>query len=264
MRPDAVPIPRRGPALGRVIVLSLLLALAGSPARADSLDALREVLKTLRGTSPLKATATATLSGAGRGDTGKSRTEAGSAAVTVDAGAHGLRLAYAPDLLARLSAEGAAETRDPNAPTPIRKALDKLKPEALVDLAHAAAALLRELEGARLTGERSESWQGVPARVLSVQIPTEKFLALKGVKKASVTFDIWIDANGRPLASKTRAVVSGRVAMVVSFDATFVEDTVYAVLGDRLVVRRRELVESVSGLAAGGDSRTTLSLQPED
>jgi hypothetical protein len=243
-----------------VLALSLGLGLAVQPARANSLDDLREALGKLRGATPIKATVSARVNSTVKEESDKPRTESGSATLLIEDGPQGLRLLYAPDLISRASAERAARRKDSKAPTPTRSALEELDYSDLVTMAHAAPDLLRRLDGAQLKGERKETLNGVPARVLTLELAVDK--NQKYVKTATSTLDIWIDTEGRPLTSKAVSSAAGRAMMVISFEMKATEDRTYAVVGDRLVVTRRESTNSGSGMGQSGDSRAQVTLQP--
>jgi hypothetical protein len=241
-------------------LLIVAAALAAQPARADGLEDLREALSKLRGTSVLKATVTAKVNATVKEDSEKPRVEMGSASLALEDGPQGLRLTYASDLLNKVSAERAARRKDSKAPAPIRSAMEELDYADLLSMTHAAPDLLRKLEGAQLKAERKDSWNGVPARVLSLELVVDK--NQKYVKSSSSNLDVWIDADGRPLASKAQSNVSGRALMVISFEMKGTDDRVYSVLGDRLIVTRRDAANSGSGMGQSGDSKSTVTLQP--
>jgi len=191
---------RRSPAVamasGRALaglVLGLTLALPAQPVRADALDELREALGKLRGAMPLRATVTARINAAVREDSDRARVESGSASLVMEDGPQGLRLVYSPDVLARSSAERAAQRRDGKAPTPTSTAMARLDVGELAGMAQAAPELLRWLEVARLRGERRDTWSGAPARVLSLDLAIDR--ESKHVRSASSTVDVWIDAQ---------------------------------------------------------------------
>ena len=241
------------------LALGLTLALPAQPVRADALDELREALGKLRGAMPLRATVTARINATVREDSDKARVESGSASLVMEDGPQGLRLVYSPDVLARSSAERAAQRRDGKAPTPTSTAMARLDVGELAGMAQAAPELLRWLEVARLRSERRDTWNGAPARVLSLDLAIDR--ESKHVRSASSTVDVWIDAQGRPLASKAVSSVSGRVMMVITFEARSTDDRVYAVVGDRLVVTRWESSSSGSGMGQSGDSKAVVTLQ---
>lgn len=242
------------------LVLGLILALPAQPVRADALGELREALLKLRGAAPLRATVTARINATVTDDADKTRVETGSASLVMEDGPQGLRLTFSPEMLARSLAERVAQHKDDKAPAPTSTAMAELDVAELAGMAQAAPELLRWLELARLRSERKDTWNGAPVRVLSLDLAIDR--ESKHVRSASSTVDVWIDAQGRPLASKAVSSVSGRVMMVISFEARSTDDRVYAVVGDRLIVTRRETSNSGSGMGQSGDSKTLITLAP--
>ena len=242
------------------LVLGLILALPAQPVRADALGELREALLKLRGAAPLRATVTARINATVTDDTDKTRVETGSASLVMEDGPQGLRLTFSPEMLARSLAERVAQHKDDKAPAPTSTAMAELDVAELAGMAQAAPELLRWLELARLRSERKDTWNGAPVRVLSLDLAIDR--ESKHVRSASSTVDVWIDAQGRPLASKAVSSISGRVMMVISFEARSTDDRVYAVVGDRLIVTRRETSHSGSGMGQSGDSKTLITLAP--
>ena len=127
------------------------------------------------------------------------------------------------------------------------------------ELARAAEVFQREVANATLKSERNDTYQGQPARVLTLDIPQKK--ADKYVKKFESTVDVWIAADGTPLAAKARQQISGRAFVVISFEMTNSEEMVFSVVGDRLVAVRRITTNSGHGAGQKGHGRREYSLQ---
>ena len=231
---------------------------AAAPVQAGGLEDLKAALAKLQGASPVKAVATARVQSTNKDDDDKARQESGSATVALEDGPQGLRLLYSPDLLAKAHAESAARQKDSKAATPTRSALNELTMLDVSNLTKAAAVLARKVETAQFKSERTETLNGQTVRVVSLDLALDK--NQKFVKSASSTMDVWIDAEGRPLKSRSQSQVSGRAYMVITFDMQGSEEKTYAVAGDRLVVTRLESRQSGSGAGQSGDSRSTISL----
>lgn len=251
------------PHLARAL-LAAVLAVAGGAARADAQADLRAALARLAGEAPVKATLE--VSSTKRQGEGKEATErAGRATIQVEDGPRGLQLRYGPDTLERLDAEGRATTRDPEAATPTINALKELDATDILPLIAAARPLVRQIDRATFKGERSEAWRGRPARVVTFTMPMETLTKeqKKYVKKFEGTLDVWIAADGTPLASAQRISVSGRALVVIGFEAKDDLDRTYAVAGDRLVVVRDERHNTSSGAGEQGEERVVRSLALE-
>lgn len=241
--------------------LGLLAATqALSAAQADGLDDLRAALGKLQGTSPLKVTLTAQVTTVSKDDDDKVRNASGTATLSAEDGPQGLRLAYPRDIIVKAVAEGAGRQTDSTAPVPTRNALNELDYADVHSMVHAAETLLLRLEGAKLKAERAEAWNGRPARLLSLELTVAKNQQF--VDKQSSTLDIWIDEAGRPLASRAQSMSKGSAYIVVSFEVKNREDRVYTVMGDRLLVTRRDSSGSGSGAGQRGETKATVTLQP--
>ncbi|MES2325364.1 MAG: hypothetical protein V4633_24180 [Pseudomonadota bacterium] len=247
----------------RAILILALLA-AALPARADGLADLKAAL--VRGAvhTPCKAqldTRTARKTGEGK----DAEEEQGSASVMVDDGVRGMSLVYGKDILARIELEQRAKVKDPNSKTPTLMALAELGPDDVLLLVSSAQAMQRTLDKAAFKGERADTYQGKPVRVLSFEIPMSTLGArdLKYTKKFEAMLDVWVAPDGTPLASRMRQSRSGRAFVVVTFDAAFDDQRVYGLVGERLVTLRRELAVKASGAGEREDTRIVTTLSPQ-
>jgi hypothetical protein len=240
------------------------LLLATGAARADAQADLRGALARLAGDVPVKATLE--ISSTKRHGEGKEAVErTGRAAIQVEDGPRGLQLRYGADTLSRLDAEARAKGKDPDATTPTIDALKEVDATDVLPLVAAARALVRQIDGATFKGERPEAWRGQAARVVSFAIPMETLSKeqKKYVKKFDGTLDVWIAADGTPLASAQHVNVSGRALVVIGFEAKDDLQRTYAVAGDRLVVVRDERHSVSSGAGEQGDDRVLKTLALE-
>jgi len=237
----------------------LVAACTSSSAEASGLDDLRKALEGLRGTMPVKVSLTAQVATVSKDDDDRAINASGAATLTAEDWPQGLRLAYPRDIIVKAVAEGAGRQADSTAPIPTRNALNELDYADVHSMVHAAETLLLRLEGAKLKAERSESWNGRPARLLSLDLTVARNQQF--VDKQSSTMDIWIDEAGRPLASRAQAMSKGSAYIVVTFEVKNREDRVYSVVGDRLLVTRRESSGSGSGAGQRGETKATVTLQ---
>lgn len=243
----------------RLAHVLLSAALLPALAHADGFADLRDALSRAQAPASLKGTVKVESTNRQGSDTEEER---GAASLSFEDTAQGLRLSYAPELLARLDQEERAREKDPKAPAPTVAGLRGLEAGAVRGLLAPARALLSTLADCTPTAETAEPWNGRPARHLVCQggLGMVKARDPKLVKKAESTLDVWIAADGMPLASRLRSTLSGRALVVVSFEATTQVDSVYALAGERLVVVQQDSRFSGSGAGEKADSRVQRSV----
>jgi hypothetical protein len=235
------------------LLLPLLLVYAGAAHASDGAQSLREALARFKNQSPVKAQLQV------RGETkGEDETGPSSAQLQVEDGPQGLRLSYPQAVLAQAQQEELAKDRDPKAQTPTVAGLRQLDLADARDMLRAADGLQRRLARASFKGEKAEVWQGQPARKLTFEL--ENLRPHKYVKDYSGQLDVWVNEQGQPLASRAVQKVSGRAYVVISFDMSNEDETVYQVSGDRLVATRRVTKGQGSGAGEKGSSNKTLTL----
>ncbi len=246
----------------RPLALALLLAsaFAAMPAHADGLADLKSALARLQGTAPVKGQAELkTWHKVGEGsDVSETRAQAG---VAVEDGPRGLQLLYARDLVARLDAERRARAANPQAKTPTVDAMRELQLDDLQPVVSAATGLQRTIDRAKFTGERADTYNGKPARVLTFTSGMEQMSERdrKYVKEYDAGVDVWIAADGTPLAARHHSTMHGRAYVVVSFSSTDEQEEVFAVAADRLVTTKKEQHQVTSGMGDRDERRVTLT-----
>ena len=248
------------PAYARLAILTALLAVP--LAHADGLADLRGALSRLQAQTPLKATLDVKTT-EHRGEGADAVEKLGQASISVEDGARGLQVLYARDTLARMDAEQRQVARDPKARTPTVWAIGKLDSSEIVPMTSAASTLARNLEEAQFKAEKADTWNGKAARLLTFTIPIDKLPPeqRKYVKQFDGVLDIWIAADGTPLASRERDTIAGRAFIVVSFQGRDDEDSSFAVVGDRLVTLRKDVHLTSSGAGEHGEQRVVKTLQ---
>jgi len=254
----------RIPAALAAALFAAALALGAGAARADGLSDLKSALARLPAQSPFKATLDVrTLESHGEGKDLDEKT--GQADLWLEDGPRGLRLVLPRETLARLDAESRAQGRDPKTKTPTMLALAKFESADAPPMVAAGSQIERVLDEGQFRGERVDTWQGRPARLLSFALPATRLTDVqrKYVKKFDGSFDLWIAADGTPLGSATRESGAGRAFVVISFEAHQDEDCSYGVVGDRLVALRREQHNYSSGAGERGEIRIVKTLQPQ-
>ncbi len=251
-------------------ILNRLLAVSGAAifglfcgaAQADGLADLKAALNRMQGQTPLKATIE--VKTWNRQGEGKELEETqGQASVVVEDGTRGLQILYGKDMLGRLEVEELAKEKNSKTKTPTLSASKELGSNEMRPMISAAPGMLRALEKHVLKSEKIENYNGKPARLLSFDLPLEKLPeeARKYVKKFEGGLDIWIAADGTPLASRAHQNMSGRAFVVVSFESKNENEAVYSLLGDRLITVRKESKNTSSGMGEKGESKVIKTLQ---
>ncbi|MES2125882.1 MAG: hypothetical protein V4463_01300 [Pseudomonadota bacterium] len=245
----------------RASIVAGLCSLALGPAHADGMSDLKAALARLKGQASLHAvldTRTTRRLGDGPEDQGQ-------ASVILDDGSHGLQVTYPRETAARMAREVAARGRDPNAKAPTAAALREVDAIDLLQLASAVGAIERALAGAVFKGERPDNRGGKAVRLLSFAMPIETLSERdrKYAKSLDASYDIWIDSDGTPLASRLHQVIGGRAFIVVGFDTRYDELCTYQQSGDRLLVLRKESSSSASGAGERDERKTITTLRPE-
>lgn len=241
---------------------AVFLSLFCGAAQADGLTDLKTALTRLQGQAPLKAVLE--LKSSRRQGEGKDMEESsGHAAVSLEDSVRGLQVLYSKEMLSRAEQEARAKGKDRSSKTPTIMALAELGSAEMRPMVSAAAGLSRMLEDGAFKGEQASSYGGKPARLLSFEFSIEKLTERerKYIKKMESNLEIWIAPDGTPLASRFRQSGSGRAFVVVSFEQTTEEESVYSLAGDRLLTVRRESKFSSSGAGEKMESKVVKTLQ---
>jgi hypothetical protein len=228
----------------------------------DGLTDLRTALTRLHGQTPLKALLE--INSWRRQGEGKELIEDhGQAKVSFEDGDRGLQVLFSKDMLSRMDSEEREKLKNPNAKTPTLFGLREIESAELPPMISATEALSRMMDEAVFKSEKEDSYNGKPARLLRFQFGIEKLSERdrKYVKQFENNFDIWIDANGIPLASRMHQNASGRAFIVVGFESTNDEECVYGHFGDRLVTVRKESKSSSTGAGERGEIKVVKALQ---
>lgn len=242
--------------------MGLMLLTLWGPARADGLADLKAALSRLQGQSPLKATIE--LKSVRRLGEGKELEESSAhASLSVEDGARGMQVFYSKETLMRAEAEARAKGKDPKNKTPTVTALSELSTAELRPMVAAVLGLSRQIEEGIFKGEKLDTYNGKPARLLSFEFSMDRLTERerKYVKKMESTLDLWIAADGTPLASNFRQSGSGRAFVVVSFEQKYDEDSIFGLSGDRLLLMRKESRLSSSGAGEKMESKVVKTLQ---
>ena len=245
----------------RLAIASNLL-LASNIAHADGLSDFKAAIARLQGQTPVKAVVDLkTTNVQGEGKEREENTAQGS--VIVEESERGLQVVFSKDLLNRADNEARNKEKNPKAKTPTQDAIGQYNTGTLRGLLNAATNLNRSLEKAMFKSEKQDNYNGKPARLLSFQIPLDKLEEKdrKYVKEFESNIDIWIAADGTPLASRSTQNVAGRAFVVISFNSKSEEQTSYTTVGNRLVAVRKESKGSASGAGEKGESSSLITVQ---
>lgn len=231
------------------------LLLLAPALRADGLADLRATLKNLPAKQPVKAAVDCQVwnrSGKGK----QPKIVQGRARVVVEDGPGGLKLGWDKAELDRIQA--ATKAKD-EGPQQAMGALTAEKAEALLD---AAKDLLGDLEEAQLQEDRADSWQGRPARLISLKLDAKDMDGddRKHLKSFSHTVKIWMEPDGTPLGLSEQMDMKLSI-LFISVEVHHRASRAFAKSGDRLVVVHDESEDSGSGAGEQGEQKTVMDLK---
>lgn len=250
------------PACRLAWLLCAAVLCAALPARANGFADLQAALARQQALVPVKGNfRVETWSRQGEGK--EASDEQGQAVLNFDDGAQGLRLQFSRETLQRVEQEERASEKDGKAPTPVLTGLRALELAELRRMLSPAAALQSALEEATPKAEVTELWNGQPARRLTYEFGLGRLKERdrKYVNKVDGKLELWIAADGTPLASRMQTALSGRAFVVVSFDATSHEEQMFQLVQGRLVTVRRENRNQSSGAGEKVENRTVRTIQ---
>ena len=247
--------------IAKILFPSLLTLMIALPAgvRADTLSAFKAVLAR-EATAPVRGQVVATTrSVEGEGKDAEQRLGSIEAGVADDA--RGLRIEFAPDFLRRTRTEEAAKAQDPKAPTPLLDGVDALGPKVLRDILVSAPRLQLLLQRATLSSERDAPWKGRPATVLTFSLAREKLAGRDAeyVKSYTGSLEVWVGADGAPLAAQLHEVFSGRAMMFFTFEVVKDDNLEFAMVGDRLLTTSS--VSKLHNTGTAGDQTTESNIR---
>lgn len=243
------------------LLFSSLLSIGGI-AQADGVSDLKNALSRLQAQSNVRALMDV-KSTRKLGEEKEATETTGSIQVSLEDGTRGLQIAYSRDILNKLESEARARVRDKDKKAATRQASLEVTPEESQMMLSAVNALQRQIEEASFKGEKTDNYNGKPARLLTFEFGMERLpaSAKKYVRNFEARLDIWIQADGTPLASKLVEQGSGRAFLVVGFQQASEESNVYQVHGDRLLIIRRESKNQSSGAGERADNKVIKTLQ---
>ncbi|MES2153216.1 MAG: hypothetical protein V4508_25840 [Pseudomonadota bacterium] len=233
---------------------ALIALLLVGPASANGLDDLRAALAPLQGQGALHGIYEARESRTELDAKPAKAPETVSASAQVDEDANGFQIRWDRALLKR-----AAEESNPAKGVKKNENLTQLigssSATRVANALNYAPQLLKFLANGQLKSERADTWQGKPARLIEVQIvPQEEDNDKVKVKVKDNTHlaNIWLSADGVPLAANVSHSIKASFMIFLSFEKTSKEEMNFAVVANRLVVLKRE--EHGKQKAPGTDS----------
>lgn len=237
----------------RPAALALLLALPAL--RADGLADLKTALRGLPATQPVKATVDCQVwnrSGEGK----KAKIIQGQAQARVEDGPSGLKLGWDKTSLDRVEAATKAKDKGP------RQAMDALSAEKARDLLDAAKDLLGDLDDAVVQEDRADTWQGRPARLLTLKLDGKDMDEddRKHLKSFSHTLKVWMGTDGAPLGLSEQLDMKMSV-LFISVEVHHKAARTFLTSGDRLITVHDESEDSGSGAGEHGEQKTVMDLK---
>ncbi len=240
------------------LILATLLAL---PLRADSLTTLRTFLGTLRGTEPVNATIDVSRA---RKSSGRFANNdwSGQVQYTVSLDNSGLHITLPKPLLERAARETREREADPKKMAPTQAAFDELQPSSIIESLSYAEPLVRLLDIATLASEKRTTWQGKPARLLSLTLQEKlppQATSVFNVRFQQDHLNLWLADDHTPLAAERVRKGSARF-LFLRGEMNSKEAWVFTRRADRLVVSRLETSFAGSGFGQRGEGRTVQTV----
>ena len=233
-----------------------------SVAHADGMTDLKSALNRLQAQSNVKAIMEV-KSSRKQGEDKEAIETSGQINVNLEDGSRGMQISFPKEVLNKLEQEARARIKDKESKSPTRQASFDVSPEESQMMLSAVNVLQRQIEEASFKSEKSELYNGKPARLLTFEFGMERLpaSAKKYIKSFESRLEIWINADGTPLASKLVEQGNGRAFIVVSFQQASEEHNVYQVVGDRLLITRRESKNKSNGAGERVDAKVIKTLQ---
>lgn len=237
----------------------LLLLLGCTLVRADALSDLKQTLASASGAEPV--TAEVMFESVALKDDG-SASAPQQLTLTATDGPDGLQLRWPRELLVQASGSEHGETGEKTAA--LRAAIDGLKPMDVHGYLNISGQLQEVLAYSELTEERADTWQGRPARRLSLKLdPPLSKEDRKYIKELTANATLWLDESGWPLAAERQLSVKGRALLVITFEQKESESFEFARAAGRLIAIRHEKSSRGSGGGQSGGRKISATLRVE-
>lgn len=236
-----------------------LFLLATLPCAADSLADLRGTLSKLQGSEAIRATADI-QNWSQDGEGKKAHVKQSHSTVQIEDGPNGLRLGWTPSQIQGARKEAQLKATDPEAATPNLDSLSALNGLGATGFLCQSDDLLQLLKGATVVEEKSDFWQGKPARLVVFKLdPVVGAEEKSMIKNRKETLKVWLDGHGVPVATEHSIAIKAS-KFLISFTANEREERKLAVRGSRLVVERETRESSGSGMGFSNTSKKVTAL----
>lgn len=242
----------------------LLLLLVSYPAIAfaDGLSDLRASLGKLESDEPIRARVEIkTRNTGGESDKQKQQAE-GTSSVIVESGPEGLQLGWSPEQIKQARKAAWEKVVNPDAAKSNLATLTALEAGEALNLFDFADPLRRWLEGAKLQGDKRETHEGKPARLLVIRLDLRlNEEARKLMKSSDAIMKVWLNANGVPIALD-RDLQLRFSKFFLTYRVHEHDTREFQVAGGRLVVTRAAHDSFGSGLGHTEETHSTTTVTP--
>lgn len=233
--------------------------LAALPCAADGLTDLRSSLSRLQGGEAIRATANI-QNWSQDGEGKKARVKQSHSTVQIEDGPNGLRLGWTPVQIQAARKEAQLKASNPETATPNLDSLSALNGLGATAILSQSDHLLHQLQGATLLEDRTDTYQGKPARLVVLKLDPAVGAEEKSmIRDRQETLKVWLDGHGVPLATEhTMSIKASK--FLISFTANNREVRNLAVQGNRLVVSNETKESSGSGMGFSNTSKKVTAL----
>ena len=223
--------------------------------RADGLSDLRAALRSLPATQPVKATVDCQVWNR-NGEGKKVKITQGRVQAKIEDGPSGLKVGWDKAELDRIAA--ATKSKD-HGPEQAMAALKAERAEAMLD---AAKDLLSDLEGAKVQEDRADTFQGKPARLLTLKLEDNDMDEddRKHLKSFSHIVKVWMAPDGAPMGLQNQLDLKGSF-FLISFEVHNKTSRTFVRSGDRLVTTHEESMGNGSGAGQQSEEKTVMDLK---
>jgi hypothetical protein len=124
--------------------------------------------------------------------------------------------------------------------------------------------LLDTLAHSQLVSEKADTYQGKPARLVQlVYTPPIEDMSKVSIKENAHTAQMWIGADGLPLAAVMTHKLRGSFMMFISFEQASRDELVFNVVNNRLVLAHRDEQGTRKGPGGDGTYHNTYVFTPK-
>jgi hypothetical protein len=241
--------------------VATVLLVAASTAQADTLADVRAAVSALHATTPIHASLDVQRTRKSEGRFAN-QTTAGRVSISIADDESGLKLTFAPDVMARAARESRERETDPARQTPTRTALDETQPTDVADMIDFAGPLLNMVGSGHRLAELRVTRDGRAVRKLTLRLTPKlppEATSVWHVKFTEDRLDLWIGDDNLPIAAE-RVRRGSAGFLFLRGDMNRLESWTFQRFGDRLLVIRSESSFTASGLGQRGEGRNIQTL----